>query len=103
MGGARVIVLKDPSRDCVSHQPPKGPTRAQERWAGESGDLTGGEVLPGSPEVPTEVEWRRRLAEGPSGMVEEGPQVVQATWRWSRSTGCRRMARSHGSEPQENY
>jgi hypothetical protein len=26
-------------------------------------------------------------------VAQEGPQAVQATWRWSQPTGCRRMAR----------
>jgi hypothetical protein len=36
-------------------------------------------------------------------VAQEGPQAVQATWRWSQPTGCRRMARSQGPEPQEDH
>jgi hypothetical protein len=44
VGGARVIVLKDPVRGCVSHSPPQGTHEGIGEGAGEAGDPAGAEV-----------------------------------------------------------
>jgi hypothetical protein len=94
-------VLKDPTRDLVSHPPLQGPHEgAGERGGGgRIGDPAGAEVGPSAPIAPPGLERRRRSTEGRPGAIEEDPQAVQATWRWSRSMGCRRTSRSWRPKP----
>jgi hypothetical protein len=72
---------------------------AQEGRAREAGDSTNAEVEPCAPIESTRSGPRRGSALGQPDTMKKCSQMIQATWRWSRPTDCRRMAMSRRDRP----